>query len=56
MPYLTTQETANFLGIDVRTLERWREKNTSPPYIKQGRVIRYDLEDLKEWIEFHKTV
>lgn len=56
MSYLTTKETAQFLGVSIRTLERWRQMGISPPYLKQGAVIRYALDELKEWAEMHKPL
>jgi len=51
---LTTKEAAEFLGISKGTMERMRKDNQGPPYFKIGRVIRYSLQDLKEWIAHHK--
>ncbi|MAZ75669.1 MAG: hypothetical protein CMH31_00020 [Micavibrio sp.] len=52
MRYLTTKEASEYLGFkSVKTLERWRKNEDSPPYFQQGRVILYPLDGLIEWIE-----
>ena len=48
---LTTKEAADFLGIPSRTLENWRcNQRYNLPYIKIGRLIRYRMIDLVDWI------
>ena len=60
MRLLTPKETAAFLRCSVKTLERWRnadskEENAGPPYILLGsKIVRYELEDLRTWIENKK--
>ena len=50
--YLTEQEAADYLGVSLCTLQRWRKKGRDfPPYFKLGRSLRYDEKDLNEWIE-----
>jgi predicted DNA-binding transcriptional regulator AlpA len=52
---LDEQEAANFLSINVRTLQAWRStrppKNGSPPFAKIGRLVRYRRSDLLAWVE-----
>lgn len=52
---LTTTETAEYLGIEPRTLERWRfspPPGGAPPYIRiHARCVRYRMADLLEWLE-----
>ena len=49
---LTTKEAADFLGIPARTLENWRcNQRYALPYIKIGRIIRYRLVDLENWVQ-----
>ena len=54
MRYLTTKEASEYLGVSLATLKRWRQKQISPPYLKQGGVIRYAQDDLEEWASVHK--
>lgn len=42
----TTAEAAAFLALSPRTLEGWRQDKRGPVYLKQGRAVRYRLEDL----------
>ncbi|MEK7800978.1 MAG: helix-turn-helix domain-containing protein [Pseudomonadota bacterium] len=50
---LTPQEVALALGIQSKTLTRWRMKKIGVPFIRIGRTIRYDLKDVTEWMETH---
>ena len=54
-PLLTTAEAARLLGVDRRTLERWRVSGDGPPFIRVGGVRRYSVRDLTEWIEGQKA-
>ena len=49
-PLLTTQEVADVLGLDLRTVENWRYKELGPPAVKIGRIIRYKGEVIRDWI------
>lgn len=48
---LTTSEAAEWLGVSVPTLERWRALDTGPRYVKHGRWLRYRLGDLRAFVE-----
>ena len=49
---LTTKEAANFLRIPARTLENWRcNQRYDLPYVKLGRIIRYRMVDLENWVQ-----
>jgi excisionase family DNA binding protein len=48
---LTTIEVSDYLGIPVSTIHRWRYVGTGPPAIRIGRHLRFDPDDLAEWIE-----
>jgi len=37
------------------TLANWRTYGRGPAYVRLGRLVRYQVEDLEEWIE-RKTV
>ena len=34
-------QAAIFLGVSVRTLQAWRVRGGGPPYVKIGRIVRY---------------
>lgn len=50
MKYLTLKETADALGVSVRTLNRLHIRRMGPPRIKVGRNIRYRPEAVAEWM------
>lgn len=48
---LTTAEAAEYLGLKINTLERWRSQFPSRlPFVKIGRTVKYRLEDLQTYI------
>ena len=55
---LREAEAAEFLGMSTRYLRKARytpsEGTPGPPFVKLGKSIRYDREDLVEWIQAHK--
>ncbi len=53
---LTPQEAAQFLGVLVGTLAHWRSERRGPPYVKlEGRLVRYRLSDLEEYLARHSV-
>lgn len=42
---------AEFLTNKPNTIEGWRIKGVGPRYIKIGRLVRYRLADVEEWLE-----
>ena len=44
-------DAANYLGLAVQTLSRWRVEGGGPPYLKLGSRVRYDRADLDEWLD-----
>lgn len=49
-PLLTPEEAADYLRSNARTLERWRVVGSGPRFCKIGRVVRYHLEDLDQFV------
>jgi predicted DNA-binding transcriptional regulator AlpA len=47
--WLTEQQVADRIGFVVSTLQSWRSEETGPPYVKVGRMIRYDEDALGAW-------
>ena len=48
-------ETAEFLGVKRGTLYSWVSRNRIP-YIRYGpRCVRFDLNELQDWIDRHKV-
>ena len=49
--YLSEQEAAQYLGVSVKTLRRWRFDRRGPAYAKiGGKLIRYPLTNLDDWV------
>jgi hypothetical protein len=53
---LSTEEAAACLSVSVHWLKasRFRPELDSPPFVKIGRTVRYDLRDLEDWIAARK--
>ena len=51
MELLTSKEAAEFLKISRHTLEAWRCKGEGPPFMRAGRLARYDKEELERWLK-----
>lgn len=48
---LDTANAAKYLGeLKTATLESWRVKGTGPRWIKIGRLVRYDQDDLDAYL------
>ena len=48
---LTPQEVSEILGVSVETLNVWRATKRYPlPYVKSGRLVRYQLADVEKFI------
>ena len=49
---LTSEEAAEQLGVTLSTLCVWRSTKRYPlPYIKVGRLVRYRVEDLEDFLQ-----
>ena len=48
-------KTAEVLGVQPSTLAAWRVRGSDLPYVKVGRAVRYDEEDIAEWIASRKV-
>lgn len=46
---------AELLGVSTKTMEGWRWVHEGPHYIKMGRLVRYRLSDLKDFIDRQKV-
>jgi len=45
---------AEIMDVAVQTLRNWRFQRRGPPYIKFGRSVRYNLNDIKQYITRHQ--
>ena len=48
-------ELAKLLCLKVSTLRRWRWAGTGPKFIKLGASVRYDPDDIEEYINGNRT-
>jgi predicted DNA-binding transcriptional regulator AlpA len=44
--YLASKEAANYIGVSIKSLEKWRLLREGPPYVKLTRAVRYRRADL----------
>ena len=48
--YLSPKEAEEMTGIPAGTLANWRTYGRGPAYVHLGRLVRYPVADLEEWI------
>lgn len=49
--FLNDVELANFLGVSVGLVRRWRlHAGEGPPFRKLGGCVRYSINDVHEWV------
>ena len=46
----STAEVAEYLGVPVKTLHKWRYIREGPPSFKVGRHLRYDPDAVRRWL------
>ncbi len=51
----TEAEAAQYLGIALITLRRWRAMGQGPAYYRVGKIIRYRAPSLDRFIEQHEV-
>ena len=47
---LRTREAAGYIGLQKSTLEAWRVRGGGPVFLKLGKAVRYQKEDLDEFL------
>jgi predicted DNA-binding transcriptional regulator AlpA len=48
---LTEQEAAEYLGIQAKTLQKWRLAKKGPKHIQiSSKLVRYRVEDIEHWL------
>lgn len=50
VPLLTPAELAALLAVPESTLADWRYRRSGPRYLRLGRLVRYSLEEVDEWL------
>lgn len=48
---LKPQQVAILTGLSIETLAQWRSQRRGFPYLKIGRVVRYDAADVQAYLE-----
>lgn len=51
---LRTPDAASYVGLAASTLEKARLTGWGPRYVKLGRIVGYDVQDLDRWLEARK--
>lgn len=51
--FISVEELCQWLGISRKTSERWRKDGL--PYIKQGRLVLFDIKTVEEWLKSKET-
>ena len=41
-------------GAALATLRKWRHERRGPSYLKIGRMVRYDLNDVSKFMDLHR--
>jgi len=52
--YITETECAELTGLSLSTLRNDRSKRVKLPYIKVGKSVRYDQDDIVKFMDSHK--
>jgi excisionase family DNA binding protein len=52
--FLGVKDLAEYLGVPINTLRSWVWMRKIP-YIKLGRIVKFDLRDIDEWIRERKV-
>jgi excisionase family DNA binding protein len=45
------EDVAEYLGVPVKTVYRWRYHHTGPKGIRVGRHVRYRWADVEKWLD-----
>lgn len=54
-PLLTEEQTAEFLNVSMRALQAWRTNRTGPAFVRLGRLVRYRMSALLEFLNDNKN-
>ena len=52
--YLCQKEVSALTGLSIPTLQRWVWKRLELPFIKAGRRVLYDLDDINQYMKKNK--
>lgn len=49
--FLTAQELADYVGVPLSTVYRWRRVNSGPVGVRIGKHLRFRISDVETWVE-----
>jgi predicted DNA-binding transcriptional regulator AlpA len=49
-PLVTEHEAARMLKMSLTSLRRWRQDGSGPPFCKLGRSVRYQPQDIADFV------
>jgi predicted DNA-binding transcriptional regulator AlpA len=52
---LNERQAANMLGCSVALMRKWRRLGKGPSYSRIGRLVRYQHEDIDEFLEANRV-
>ncbi|ABW10887.1 excision promoter, Xis [Parafrankia sp. EAN1pec] len=51
----TANDLARYLGVPVNTIYKWRSTGEGPPAYKVGRHLRFDAQEVADWLERQRS-
>ncbi|HEX7045929.1 MAG TPA: helix-turn-helix domain-containing protein [Burkholderiales bacterium] len=55
-PLLTEQQVADLLGVSVRTLQDQRFRGVGIPFVRVGRLVRYERAVVEQYIRANRRI
>ena len=55
-PLWGTDDVAEYLGVPIKTLYKWRLEHHGPPCARVGKHLRYVPDDVVAWVEGRKLL
>lgn len=53
--WLTEKQVASMLSLSVSSLQKMRSRGDGPKFSKKGRAVRYNRDDVREWMEIDRV-
>lgn len=53
--YMTKHELAAVLGKAPKTIDRWVQARTCPPFVRTGKTIRFHIDSVTEWLKHNEV-
>jgi excisionase family DNA binding protein len=50
-PWCSSDQTASYLGVSKDTLQAWRSARKPPRWSKTGKLVRYHIDDLDDFLK-----